>query len=73
MFNERRQPGREPRVEAWDHVGGAFPEFPEVQHKANYREGCPEVSAAIDLGFENLHALFLTIRGGHFVEQQTRE
>src|SRR6267143_5162722 len=62
MFAQRRNCGGEPFTEAWDHVGGPFPEVPDVKHKANYRDGCPVVSAAIDLCLENLHARLLMIR-----------
>src|ERR1700680_345773 len=61
MFAQRRNGSGELFTEAWDHVGGPFPEVPDVKHKANYREGCPVVSAAIDLCLENLHATLLMI------------
>src|SRR3984893_7529947 len=62
MFTQRRNGSGQLFTEAWDHVGGPFPEVPAVKHKANYRDGCPVVSAAIDLCLENLHATWLMLR-----------
>jgi hypothetical protein len=69
MFTERRKFGGQRFAEVRNQIG-RFLEVFGVQHKPNCRHWEPVVGATIDLGFENLHAMF-PCQFSYQLEQQT--
>jgi hypothetical protein len=59
VFIQKGQRRRELFVKARDQVGGSCFDSADFQPESNHPYRCPEVSAAINLGFEDLHMLLV--------------